>query len=273
VLGDEDADEVVVVEDGSGPLQPGELGRARVVRTTGVGRSRARNLGVEATSAPLVAFLDDDDVSLPGRLERQRDALDAHPEAVLCYGPLRPIDHEGERIAADAEFERARYAELRRRGSGYASLLVDCPIYTSVTMVRRDAFLAVGGYDSEFDAYEDLDLYLRLALVGELHGLDGEPVAAHRRHAGNTPSPALYEGSLRLVEKHLPRARGETFGLLLERRVDALWGLGDFRGARREALRSLAGHASLLAHRRFRRRLAGSLLPAPALRALRGRRA
>src|SRR5205823_1079026 len=70
-------------------------------------------------------------------------------------------------------------------------LAVQAPIYTSATMVRRDAFLAVGGFDSAFDAYEDLDLYLRLARIGDLLPVDGEPVTTYRLHGANTPSPRL----------------------------------------------------------------------------------
>jgi GT2 family glycosyltransferase len=140
-------------------------------------------------------------------------------------------------------------------------------------MVRRDAFLAVGGYDPHLDAYEDTDLYLRLSLAGRLVGVPGDPVSAHRRHAGNTPSDAFYRGSLYIVDKHLAHAPPEARRLLLERRVDALWGLGDFHAARRAAIDALRAEPRLLRHARFRRRLAGSLLPVSGLRALRARRA
>src|SRR2546430_11631057 len=88
-------------------------------------------------------------------------------------------------------------------------------------MVRRDGFLAVGGFDSAFDAYEGLDLYLRLARIGDLLPVDGEPVTTYRLHGANTPSPRLYDGALRVAEKHLPRTSGRARRLLLERRGGA----------------------------------------------------
>ena len=51
-----------------------------------MGRSRARNAGVEAAETTFVAFLDEDDLCLPGRIERQRDVLAAGGE--LCFGPV-----------------------------------------------------------------------------------------------------------------------------------------------------------------------------------------
>jgi glycosyltransferase involved in cell wall biosynthesis len=255
-------EEVVVVLDGPGE----EPGGVRVVRSEPVGRSRARNLGVAAAETPFVAFLDADDISLPGRLERQRAAIG---DAALCFGPVRAIGERSQELPEATALERRRFEALLRRGPAYVSLLVDCPIYTSATLVSREAFLAAGGYDPALDAYEDLDLYLRLARSRGLVAVDGEPVSAHRRHPSNTPSEALYRGSLLLVEKHLPGASRAARELLLERRVDALWGLGDFAAARAEAVRAVRAEPGLLARRRFVRRLLGSLLPLPLLRSRR----
>jgi hypothetical protein len=127
-------------------------------------------------------------------------------------------------------------------------------------MVRREAFLATGGYDARFDAYEDLDLYLRLAQAGEVALTPGDPVAVYRLHGQNTPSPRLYEGALGVTEKHLPTAAGRAHRLLLERRLDALWGLGRYGDARRAALRAAVEQPLLLGHPRFAKRLAGSFV-------------
>ena len=265
VIGDPLVEEVILVEDGPGAIAEEPAG-VRVVRTVPVGRSRARNLGVEEARTPLVAFLDADDVSPPGRFERQQAAL---ADGALCFGRVRAIDAESRELAAATEDERRRFEALLARGPSYESLLVDCPIYTSATMVRRDAFLAAGGYDAGLDAYEDLDLYLRLARTARLLPVDGPPVAAHRRHPGNTASESLYRGSLLVVEKHLPDARGAARRLLLGRRFDSLWGLGEFAAARSSALLAVRSEPRLLGRRRFAYRLAGSLLPVSLLERVR----
>lgn len=263
--------EILVVEDGSHEVRPETLPeRARLLRFPPIGRSRARNEGVAAARTPYVAFLDADDVTLPGRVARQVAALAASPAAALCFGDIEAIDDEGAVRSDETATQRRRWAELLERGPTYESLLVDCPIFTSATMVHRDAFLAAGGYDPRHDAYEDLDLYLRLTRAGGLVACPGGPVAQHRRHRANTPSPWLYAGALRLADRHLAAGvSGKAKQLLLERRVDSLWGLGDTAGARSAALAALRAEPALLAHPRFRRRLAAAMVPGIALAALR----
>ena len=250
--------EVIVVANGGADV---DLEDARVIRVAELGRSAARNVGVEEARTPLVAFLDDDDLVLPGRLERQRQALAAAPDAPLAFGRVQVVDGEGRPLDDWNRLLTRRFERLVERGATYPEILAaEAPIYTSATMVRRDAFLDGGGYDPAFEAYEDLDLYLRLARAGALAPVPGEPVALYRLHGSNTDSPRLYDGALRVAEKHLPAASGRARRLLLERRVDALWGLGRYRETRRAAVRAALEEPALLVHPRFAKRIAGSLV-------------
>jgi glycosyltransferase involved in cell wall biosynthesis len=249
--------EVIVVVNGGAEV---ELDGVRILRRDEPGRSEARNLGVEAARTPLVAFLDDDDAALPGRLERQRAALESAWWAPLAFGRVRVVDGAGEPREDWNRLLDRRFARLGRAASFEDVLAVQAPIYTSATMVRREAFLAVGGFDPAFEAYEDLDLYLRLARLGDLLPVDGEPVTTYRLHGSNTPSQRLYDGALRVAEKHLPRTRGRARRLLLERRVDALWGLGRSADTRRAALRALLEEPRLVLRPRFAKRLARALV-------------
>ena len=251
--------ETIVVENGATTLSPDGLGDARLLQLPDASRSLARNAGVEAARFPFVAFLDDDDLALPERLVRQRAS--AGKDAVLTFGRVRVVDDDGHPLDDWNTLLDRRFARLERRGVSYEEILAaPAPIYTSATMVRRGAFLAAGGYDARFDAYEDLDLYLRLAHAGEVALTRGDPVALYRLHGQNTPSPRLYEGALGVTAKHLPDATGRAHRLLLERRLDALWGLGRYGDARRAALRAALEHPLLLSHPRFAKRLAGTFV-------------
>ena len=246
--------EVLVVSDGAGDVA---VEGARVLRIEHAGRSAARNRGVEEARTELIAFLDDDDLVLPGRFARQAEAVG---DAPLAFGRVEVVDGEGRpRTDWNSLLER-RFPD---GDVGAAELLFrQTPIYTSATIVRREAFLDAGGYDPALDAYEDLDLYLRLAGLGPLVPTPGVPVAVYRLHGENTPSDRLYEGLLAVTEKHLPDARGSVRRALLARRIDALWGLRRLRG---EAARAALSEPLLLARPRFLLRLAGSALPARVL--------
>src|SRR5215831_17288461 len=58
----------------------------RLDRNTGEGG--ARNIGIRESQSDFVAFLDDDDLRLPGSLDKQMEVLVQAPEAALVYGPV-----------------------------------------------------------------------------------------------------------------------------------------------------------------------------------------
>lgn len=256
------ASEILVVEDGTEEVDDAAVSPARLLRVPHGGRSRARNAGVEAARTTAIAFLDNDDLSLPGRVERQWTALEAAPQSALAFGAASVVDGALHPLEHWRRVLEPRFARLVAEGGTFETLLASrCPIYTSATMVRREAFLESGGFDPAFDAYEDLDLYLRLARRAPLTPVPGEPVTLYRLHGENTPSDRLYEGMLGVVDKHLPQATGRARRLLLERRLESLWGLGRWAEARREALRALRAEPRLLGHGRWVRRAAATLVP------------
>jgi glycosyltransferase involved in cell wall biosynthesis len=254
--------DVLVVEDGGETLDESALSGARLMRIEHVGRSAARNAGVEAAATPFVAFLDDDDVALPGRLARQRESLLRSPECPLTFGAVRVVDRRGQPLEDWNAVLARRFRDLSRNPASFSDILAaHWPIYTSATMVRRDRFLEAGGYDPQLDAHEDLDLYLRLSRLAPLVPCEGEPVAEYRLHGSNTPSEHLYRGALAVTAKHLPASHGLERRLLIEWRIDALWGLGRFTELRREALRAVLADPFLALRPRFAKRLLGAALP------------
>lgn len=62
--------------------------KVRLVHEAKPGAASARNTGIAAATSPLIAFLDADDLWLPGKLADQRAALTAHPDVslVFCQG-------------------------------------------------------------------------------------------------------------------------------------------------------------------------------------------
>ena len=183
------AREVIVVDDGSTD------GTAAIATTMGAtvfqhrisnGPGAARNAGVAATCAPLIAFLDADDEWSVDHVARLLP-LFANPGVCFAasqaemFGVLDgQLIYEGERdIAWDAR------DDLIRRN----------PITQSAAMVSRSGFQQVGGYDTSYRLCEDYDLWQRLAPLG-LFALDRAFTARYRVHSGQTS----HRNAIELVE-------------------------------------------------------------------------
>src|SRR5579859_2323363 len=81
-------EQIIVVDDDSHDQTRDVASRygVRYVRVACHSSGGSRNVGLEHARTPYVTFLDDDDVWLPGNMEAQLAALDAHPTAGFAYG-------------------------------------------------------------------------------------------------------------------------------------------------------------------------------------------
>ncbi len=153
--------ELIVVDDGStdNTLEVAasfDDPRLSVFSYPNAGVSTTRNRGVTHASADYVSFLDADDLWTPDKLARQLDALESSQKAAVAYSWTDYIDQTGQFIAHDQQvtFSGDVYGELLRR---------DFLESASNATIRRQAFLAVGGFDSSLSGAADWDFFLRLA--------------------------------------------------------------------------------------------------------------
>ena len=224
--------DVVVVDDGSEPPARVDDPQVRVLRhDTPAGSAPARNAAIATLTAPLVAFLDDDDAWRPHALATLAAALDrAGPGAVAAGGGFALRSRAG------------RVHEYRPRlGPDTVLDLLARPVFApSVVLARREALLAAGGFGEQLERCEDWALWLRLAELGELvsveelladRELEPDPerdLAALTRFEALVVEPALAQrspGERRQVRRRRALARA---GLLRDagRRTAALRELG-----------------------------------------------
>jgi GT2 family glycosyltransferase len=175
--------EAVVVDDGS-PDATAEAAegaaagdsRVRVVRAARSGLPAvARNLGIELTSASLVAFLDADDVWYPEKLARQVAVFAARPDVGVVHCLAQR--HDDEKPLATSEDDADPDLPFVRR------LVRENAIVTSSVVVRRSLLDEHGGFDADpnLRGTEDLELWLRLARHAQFEFV-GEPLLAYRAH-------------------------------------------------------------------------------------------
>jgi glycosyltransferase involved in cell wall biosynthesis len=193
--------DLVVVDDGSTDDTRAAVerfagdGRIRYLPQSRQERSAARNHGIEATTAPLVAFLDADDWWHAEKLTRQVAALEAAPEAGLCYTVARFVDDAG------------RPLELRKPprplpGDVFAALVRGNVIVVASVVVRRQCLDRIGLFDTTLPVYgcEDWDLWLRLTRHLPAVLVDDE-LTLYRRHERNTGWEQILASALAVIDK------------------------------------------------------------------------
>jgi len=168
--------EIIVVD--SSPDFPLEFYRrrhpqVRFIHLTGRAfAGKARNIGAAASSAPAIAFLDADCIVTPGWTSAVMEALRQHPEQSAFTGVLRNANpaHIFGWLSFLSEFSGYVGRFKRRR--------VAClPSYCLV--IRRETFLASGGFPEDLATGQDAVFTRRLAVRGVALFLEPSVSVAH----------------------------------------------------------------------------------------------
>lgn len=182
--------EVIVVNDGSPDAeeleQKLEPYRARVVYVVQENRGAggARNTGLRVARAPLVAFLDGDDLWEPAYLEEQlrevgARGLDLAYTDALMFGDS-PLAGKTYMETAPSEGE-VNFLSLIRG---------DCNVITSGVVARREAVFVAGLFDETLRNAQDFELWARLAHRGARLGYQRKVLVRYRIHAGSLSGDA-----------------------------------------------------------------------------------
>lgn len=151
--------EVIVADNGSvddTAVVAAEHG-AVLVRTDTPGAAAARNAGMRAATGDYLAFLDDDDIWLPGNLRPHLALLASRPELDAVVGQVQLAD---ERL----DWRSAPYpTSMPGDGDVFASFLSGYP-QIGATVARASVRETVGEFDESLLGSQDWDWHLRLAL-------------------------------------------------------------------------------------------------------------
>lgn len=189
-------------DDGSLPLlvdlAAAYPGRLRWASGPDGGPAEAVNEAVRRARAPVIGWLNSDDLYTPGAIARAFQHLQQHSEQVMVYGHGEHIDGQGNVLE--------RYPTLPP--STALGVWVDgCHICQPTAFFRREAFLGLGGLDTGFRASFDYDLWLRLlkAQPRDIGFIDAVQ-AQSRLHAGSITmrfrERVAFEG-LEVIRRHL----------------------------------------------------------------------
>jgi len=210
VLSQEYSDfELIIVDDGSTDgtkeLFEGYGDRLIYFRQERAERSAARNKGISMAKGEYVAFLDSDDVWFPDKLQRQVPILDGAPHSVvLTHGPKQTVDADLNPLSASEDGTLRSDDSVLVKRETYEGYLRSHRIFTSTILIRRSGLLEAGSYDTAINGREDLDLYLRLLLLGyEFAFYPGPPLIKYRLDGHKDDSSVLDKSYVQVYKKHL----------------------------------------------------------------------
>jgi GT2 family glycosyltransferase len=212
--------ELIVVDDGAGDAtrELTERFGARTIRPDGrQGLNAARNAGVRAAGAELIAFVDDDVLVPPGWVDALVAGAARHPDAEAFGGPIRPRFEGHAPRACGREDPPITALDL-----GPEDVEAEV-VWGANFAVRRSAFERVGEFDETLDRGhgDEEDWLLRLRSAGgrivylAAAGLD------HRRSPGDSGLGALSRAAYHRGRgaRSTDRRRGTAPGVAHELRV------------------------------------------------------
>jgi glycosyltransferase involved in cell wall biosynthesis len=177
--------EIIVVNDRSRESSRRYLDRYADVCTildlkVNVGLAGSRNAGIRVARGQFIALLDDDDIWLPEKLEKQRKYLEEHPACSAVHSQVWaffPDKKEELWSSFDAGPMPLSHALLDERW-----------VVPSTLMIRTSVIRAIGGFDVRFRECEDRDFMIRCCAAG--YGIEGiaKPLIRLRRMSDDSLS-------------------------------------------------------------------------------------
>lgn len=203
--------EIIVVDDGSkddtAEVVATGFPQVILIRKANGGAATARNAGIQQAQGEFVAFLDADDIWLPGKLKAQVNHLRAHPEVEMNCTAFSQWTSNAEGVFPDPLSvvpDQTSVADdaIDRENSGWAyhKLLLRNFVWTTTVMMRRSLIDKIGLYDESFRLGQDYEYFLRASRETEVHRL-ARVFALYRQHPGSATARGIdYNYAARIIE-------------------------------------------------------------------------
>lgn len=179
--------EVIVVDDGSPNTETAELCRRYEnikyikIENSG-GPAQPRNVGIENATGQFVAFVDDDDIWLPKKIQEQVDVLEEHKDFDLVHCYCRIIDENGNHTndtVGKPGNTSLKHGDVKLKMIGNWTLMMPTPL------LRRSLIDKVGVFNTSIPpALEDVEYWTRCSFYTKFYYID-KPLANYRVHIGN----------------------------------------------------------------------------------------
>ena len=177
--------EIVVMDDGSTDdtckMVMSEFPQVRYFYQQNAGTAAAKNAAVSMAQGEYIVFIDSDDVFLPDAVEKLYHALPQDQAMACSYGHYLTIDADGNLQTTKNKIKHFPSGMILK------DLLRHIIVTNCGTMIPRQLFLDVGGFDCDLRVAEDYKLFLTIAEHVPFYAVQ-DPIYLRRRHNSNLSS-------------------------------------------------------------------------------------
>lgn len=146
------------------------------------GPAKPRNVGIKESQGKYLAFVDDDDIWLPTKLEKQVEILEENPDFGLVHSCCEVIDKEGNlqgQIVGRPGTPEVKHGDVKMRMMGNWTVMMP------TSFVRKEVINKVGFFNENMPAaLEDAEFWIRCSFETKFYYLD-EPLVLYRIHSSN----------------------------------------------------------------------------------------
>lgn len=216
--------EIIVVDDGTPNdenlflCQTFEKVKYIKIENSG-GPAKPRNVGIREAKGKYIAFVDDDDLWLPSKLEKQVAVLENNPDFGLVHCCCQIVDENGitqNTIVGRPGSPEVKHGDVAMRMIGNWTVMMPTPL------VRIEIIKNAGFFNEIIPpALEDVEYWTRCSFVGKFFYLD-EPLVQYRVHTNNisTDNPnylhlPLFMKSVLQNQLSVKRINKKEYNLLL----------------------------------------------------------
>ena len=182
---------------------------------------QARQCAIELARGEWIAFLDQDDLWLPCKLERQLSLVRDSSNVALIYGRTVRFYPGG----MERDYDQAHEYAYLPEGNIFETLFTDsCFIAMSSAMFRRSAVAEIGGIPASITIIPDYYLYIAIARRYQVAAVQ-EVVCRYRMHAGNTSRATalqVQQEALQLMDMWRGEVAPEILALCRKRHSTAI---------------------------------------------------
>lgn len=183
-----------------------------------LGVAGSRNEAIKLARGAYLAFLDQDDVWLPSKLQIQLSVFESDTEIALVHSRTALIDNKGDLLPRYKNLESTEFNNCNARvttGNSFREIFIQNNIQVPTVVIKKSAFDELGPFNADIPGVDDYELWMKIALHHRIGSID-TILALYRIHE-NQQSKNTYKmlvNKMQALENVLAHAPDRAHSLI-----------------------------------------------------------